>query len=119
MHRADVGGGGAFVTERVFQADLHRLVGEFCHGTLSEADAATLDATLAGDLDARQFYNNYMFLHAELYTQHASIGCETLAARIEEHEAELVHAALFPPRRPRFSRMALAATILAVAIGSS
>ncbi|MEX2091669.1 MAG: FecR domain-containing protein [Pirellulales bacterium] len=107
------------MTQIVSNDELQRLVGEFCHGTLSVADGDLLDAVLAGDSEARQFYNNYMFLHAELYSQHASVGCEELAARIEEREAELARSSLLAPRRSRLSWLAIAAAILGVAAGSS
>jgi hypothetical protein len=107
------------VTHRISNDELDRLLGEFCHGTLSDDDGALLDAALASDADARQFYNNYMFLHAELYTQLASVGCESLAARIEEREAEYVRSSLLVPRPAQFSWLAIAATILGVAVGSS
>ena len=107
------------MTHSVSNDELQRLVGEFCHGTLSVADGELLDAVLAGDSEARQFYNNYMFLHAELYSQHASVGCEELAARIEEREAELARSSLLAPRRSRLSWLAIAAAILGVAAGSS
>ena len=53
--------------------ELRRLVGAMCDGTISAADAGQLDVLLTQDEEARQFYNNYMFLHAELYSQHASL----------------------------------------------
>jgi hypothetical protein len=54
-------------------AELNRLVGDFCNGTSSETDVARLDAILESDESARHFYNNYMYLHAALYADHASI----------------------------------------------
>jgi len=36
-------------------------------------DTGQLNALLTQDEEARRFYNNYMFLHAELYSQHASL----------------------------------------------
>ena len=55
---------------------------------LTEADGALLNAMLESDAEPAQFYNNYMFLHAELYTQHASVGLRERGARIEERESE-------------------------------
>jgi len=97
----------------------HRLLGEFCQGTISAADAAVLDAALEGDAAVRAFYNNYMFLHAELYSQHADVSCEELAARIAEREVEIAVTGVSPLRSPRFTWLALAATLLGVAVGSS
>src|SRR5438067_449622 len=53
--------------------ELGRLVGTMCDGTITADETGRLDSLLAGDEEARQFYNNYMFLHAELYSQHASV----------------------------------------------
>jgi hypothetical protein len=47
------------------------------------------------------------------------MDCETLAAKIEERELDLAHAALFAAPAPRTLWPALAATLLGVAIGSS
>ena len=107
------------MTHEISHDELQQLAAEVCHGTLSEGAAARLEAVLESDADARRFYNNYMFLHAELYTQSASLGCESLVARIEEREAEFARQALLVPRAPRISSLALAATLLAVAVGSS
>jgi hypothetical protein len=99
--------------------ELHRMLGDFCHGTLAEADGARLDALLANDGEARQRYNNYMFLHAELYTQHANMGCESLAMKIAVGEADLACASFRVPRSARFNWLAIAAAIVGVAAGSS
>ena len=53
--------------------ELGRLVGAMCDGTITADDTGQLDALLTKDEEARRFYNNYMFLHAELYSQHASL----------------------------------------------
>jgi hypothetical protein len=99
--------------------ELHRLVGGYCHGTLSAGEAELLSGLLESDAAARAFYNNYMFLHAELYTQLASVGCESLVARIEEREAEFARSVVLsaPPRS--VSWLAVAASLLAVAAFSS
>ena len=52
--------------------ELGRLVGAMCDGTISADDTGQLDSLLTTDDNARQYYNNYMFLHAELYSQHAA-----------------------------------------------
>ena len=56
--------------ERLF-SEMNRLVGELCNGTLDEPGCGRLDALLESDASARSVYNNYLFLHAELYAQHA------------------------------------------------
>src|SRR4051812_44537621 len=92
--------------------DLERLLEAMCNGTISQDESARLDSLLETSEDARRFYNNYMFLHAELYSQHASLGAvETLA---ESHA----------PAYESFDRtpyrwLALAAALIAVALGSS
>jgi hypothetical protein len=53
--------------------ELDSLLSRLCDGTISAEDAAQLDTVLSADVAARQTYNNYMFLHAELYAQHASL----------------------------------------------
>ena len=53
--------------------ELGRLVGAMCDGTITADDTGQLDALVTNDEEARRFYNNYMFLHAELYSQHASL----------------------------------------------
>jgi hypothetical protein len=52
--------------------ELDRLIGAMCDGTISEDDAARLDAQLTQDARAREVYNNYLFLHGELYSRHAA-----------------------------------------------
>lgn len=99
--------------------ELHRLLGDYCHGTISAADAEALNAALESDPAARQFYNNYMFLHAELFTQLANMDCEELHARMKEDEAELARSVDEPAKRTGRMWLALAATVLAVAAGSS
>ena len=54
-------------------SELGRLVGAMCDGTITADDAGQLDALVTTNEEARRFYNNYMFLHAELYSQHASL----------------------------------------------
>jgi ferric-dicitrate binding protein FerR (iron transport regulator) len=104
----------------ISERDLHRLVGEFCHGTITEADAALLNAALESDPQAREFYNNYMFLHAELFTQHVCVEQDehTTACGIPAADASRPSkvSAVRPGGRSWF---ALAAAIAAIAIGSS
>src|SRR3954453_8816309 len=92
--------------------ELERLIGAMCDGTITIEDTGLLDALVTKNEEARRFYNNYMFLHAELYSQHASLGAvETLA---ESHA----------PAYESFDRtpyrwLALAAALIGVALGSS
>lgn len=55
------------------QNDLSELLNRLCAGTIGEEETRQLDDVLVSDRDARRFYNDYMFLHAELYAQHASV----------------------------------------------
>jgi hypothetical protein len=99
--------------------ELHRLVGGFSNGTLSEADGATLNAALESDAAAREFYNNYMFLHAELFSQHVDVGLGTHEAN-GQARADVIHPAS-KPATSSGSRIswAVAAAIVGVALGSS
>ena len=54
--------------------ELSRLVNDFCNGILTEDGCRRLDALLESDESARQFYNNFMFLHAALYADHATLS---------------------------------------------
>lgn len=107
------------MTRAVSQHELQRMVGEFCHGTLAEADGALLDKVLEKDIEARQFYNNYMFLHAELYAQHANVGCQSAVESLERRAAEMEAVSPFAARPARLPWLAIAAALVGVAIGSS
>ena len=48
--------------------ELGRLVGAMCNGAITADDTERLDHILVQDEAARQFYNNYLFLHAEMYS---------------------------------------------------
>jgi hypothetical protein len=106
---------------QVHAEELDRLLGGWCDGTLSADDGARLDSLIQSNDDARRFYNNYMFLHAELYAQHASLNVESRGSRVESREPKIA----FEPERavssPTSSSrwFAIAATILGVAISSS
>lgn len=71
--------------------ELERLVGAFCDGTITAIDAEKLDTLLVEDGAARQFYNNYMFLHAELFSQHAA-GVAAVECRAGTAEWEVRNA---------------------------
>src|SRR5216117_3519678 len=53
--------------------ELNRLLNALCNGELTADDAARLNTLLTTDEQARECYNNYMFLHAGLHAQHASL----------------------------------------------
>ena len=53
--------------------ELSRLVGAMCDGTITSDEAARLDVLVQQDAAAREFYNNYLFMHGELYSQHAAV----------------------------------------------
>jgi hypothetical protein len=103
----------------VSEHELHRLVGSFSNGTLSEADGATLNAALESDAAAREFYNNYMFLHAELFSQHVDVGLGSHEAN-GQARVDVIHPAS-KPATSAGSRIswAIAAAIVGVALGSS
>jgi hypothetical protein len=54
--------------------NLFRLVGTMCNGTITSEEAAELNALVTSDPDARAAYNNYVFMHGELYSQHAALN---------------------------------------------
>ena len=62
-------------------AELTRLIGAMCDGTITADEAAQLDSRLTHDVAARHFYNNYLFLHGELYSQHAAATCRAPQVR--------------------------------------
>src|SRR5882757_3484039 len=96
-----------------FTNDLASLIGAMCNGTISADDAAQLNARLKSDPAARTFYNNYMFLHGELYSQHAAADVAD-ELKIESRELEPA------PRRNRWgSVLAIAAALFGVAAVSS
>jgi len=112
---------------------LGRLVGALCDGTITPGDTDQLDSLLTSDKEARQFYNNYMFLHAELYSQHASLEAVEAGpnreSRISDCGLERAGASspLYTgqkigqgsPARPAMRWLAIAATIIGVAAASS
>jgi hypothetical protein len=92
--------------------ELARLVGQLCDGTLTAESGSRLDEILVKDEASRRFYNNYLFLHAELYSQHAGPAISA---------GELLPASV--PQTARLSRrwawIAIAATLVGVAAVSS
>ena len=95
-------------------------VGEVCDGTLTAEDCGRLDALLRGDKAARRFYNDYLFLHAELYSQHASVAkIADSGLRLPDSSAadSKPQSAMRNPKS-RFW-WAMAAALIGVAAGSS
>ncbi|HVT27691.1 MAG TPA: FecR family protein [Lacipirellulaceae bacterium] len=106
--------------------ELVRLVGAMCDGTISASDAEQLDSLITSDHEARQFYNNYMFLHAELYSQHASLEAveKDFGSRISDYGLTIADSAAFnlksEIRNPKWTRwFAMAAAFIGVAAVSS
>jgi hypothetical protein len=105
--------------------ELGGLMSALCDGTLSDAGCARLDSLVTTDEAARQCYNNYMFLHAELFSQHA---CERGAGSHPERTRQEViafpiAAASNPQSAVRNTRSvawpAIAAAVVGVAAVSS
>jgi hypothetical protein len=102
--------------------ELGRLVGAMCNGTISADDSGQLESLLTNDREARHFYNNYMFLHAELYSQHASLmpiaNCGTQRVPGIEDSPKLNRKS--EVRNPKSVRwLAIAAALVGVAAVSS
>lgn len=103
--------------------ELDCLMSRLCDGTISGNEAAQLDILLTNDEAARQSYNNYMFLHAELFAQHASLeaveidgSCGLRIADCELAESNPQSEIQNPKRIPWW---AIAASIIGVAAVSS
>jgi hypothetical protein len=115
--------------------ELCQLVGAVCDGTITADETGRLDTLLASNESARQFYNNYLFLHAELYSQHASVEAveigKDLGLRISDGEPEGAGASpmsvesqpqvpqVLPLSRKRRGWLAIAAALVGVAAMSS
>jgi hypothetical protein len=89
-----------------------------CDGTLIAEDAARLDRLVTTDEAARRCYNNYMFLHAELFSQHASLASVEADQVLERAEPAAARCPV-PPRRKRSGWLAIAAAVVGVAAVSS
>jgi hypothetical protein len=109
--------------------ELGRLVGAMCNGTITADETVELDQLLADDEAARRFYNNYMFLHAEMYSQHAVLeavesgencglgiadcGLNNMEQTVSNPQSEI--------RNPKFllPSLAIAVGLIGVAVASS
>ena len=99
------------------ERELNRLVGAMCDGTITSDETVQLDSRLQQDPAARQFYNNYLFLHGELYSQNAA-GVNSLKSRVEGRGPEGKWAKAY--RSNEWRRwVAIAAAVVGVAAVSS
>lgn len=94
--------------------EIEQLAAAMCNGTITADEAARLDSLLAKDPAARAFYNDYFFLHGELYSRHASLGVGT---DLRPEVAEVV--AMQSTRRAWLGWLAVAAALLGVSAVSS
>jgi ferric-dicitrate binding protein FerR (iron transport regulator) len=93
--------------------NLMRLVGAMCNGTITADEAAELDSMLTSNPAARAFYNNYAFMHGELYSQHAALAAS------RDCDVEMRKPASSEGRRPWAKWFAIAAALVGVAAVSS
>jgi hypothetical protein len=117
------------VTVEQVNPELDRLIGRLCDGTLTADEATELDAMLGADSDARRVYNNYMFMHAELYSQHASLeavesgrdfGLRISDCGLQKSDPQSERSLPAAAGNPKFARwLAIAAALIGVAAGSS
>jgi hypothetical protein len=104
--------------------ELDRLLGGLCDGTLTADGYRRLDGFVQSDDDARRFYNNYMFMHAALYSQHATVEhvAQTSGQSLDSVSllGEPSHPTFRGGARPRwYSLLAIAAALVGVAAVSS
>lgn len=95
------------------QNNLMRLVGAMCNGTITVEEANELDSLLTSDPAARALYNNYAFMHGELYSQHASLAASSCS------DVEILKPVRSGERRTWASKLAIAAALVGVAAVSS
>ncbi|MEX0612458.1 MAG: FecR domain-containing protein, partial [Pirellulales bacterium] len=101
------------MTAECLNDELGRLMGALCDGSLNADDLARLDALVATDEAARRAYNNYMFLHAELYSQHATL-VSVEQTQLPDNAPKMSHL-----NRQRYGWLAAAAALVGVAAVSS
>jgi hypothetical protein len=108
--------------------ELASLFDRLCDGTLTDDQAQQLDNVLSKDEAARQSYNNYMYLHAELYAQHASVevaesgsdfGFRILECGLVEAGSETGRSLIAKRSQRAFPWWAVAAVIVGIAAFSS
>jgi hypothetical protein len=104
--------------------ELNRLVGALCDGTLTAEDYHRLDEFVQADVEARRFYNNYMFMHAALYSQHVAVepALPSNGQALDSMSllAEMPTGSAEPGTRPASRRwLLLAAALIGVAVVSS
>jgi FecR protein len=93
--------------------EMMRLVSALCDGTISTDDARELDSRLTSDSAARTFYNNYVFMHGELYSQHAALDVDKRPNVEIRKSADSDRPVVWP------KWLAIAATLVGVAAVSS
>ncbi|MFO0791267.1 MAG: FecR domain-containing protein [Pirellulales bacterium] len=101
------------------ETELERLVGAMCNSTITAEETAQLDSLLASDATARAFYNDYMFLHGELYSRHAALGTADGRAIAVVESVENVATAAAASRRTWRTWFSVAAALVGVATLSS
>jgi hypothetical protein len=99
--------------------ELGRLVGAMCNGTISADESRQLDSLLTSDREARRFYNNYMFMHAELYSQHTSLEAVEIGNGRSERQPLARVSEVTALSRKRYGWVAIAAALVGVAAVSS
>lgn len=110
------------------EQELERLAAAMCNGTITADEAAQLDSLLADDAAARAFYNDYMFLHGELFSRHASLEAveagKDFGFRVSDCGLQTANSQAFNPnsaiRNRKYARwLAIAAAFIGVAMVSS
>ncbi|HEX2475516.1 MAG TPA: FecR domain-containing protein [Lacipirellulaceae bacterium] len=104
--------------------ELDRLLGGLCDSTLTADAYRRLDELVQSSDEARQYYNNYMFMHAALYSQHAAVEhvAQTSGQSLDSVSllGEPSHPTSRGGARPRWYRwLAIAAALVGVAAVSS
>jgi len=109
------------MTAAFSQDELDRMVGAWCDGSITKAEGDRLDSLLTTSDSARQFYNNYLFLHAELFAQHATLEAVESGGLLSDEEPTDVRARPLSARTARLGNwwLAVAAALVGVAAVSS
>ena len=94
--------------------ELHRLLGDYCHGTISEADGARYRRAARQQMPgACSFTTTTCSCTRSSSRSTRAWTARTLAAKIADEELNLAAAALMHPPASRMPWLALAATLLA------